>query len=391
MRPPRTVARLGACLCLLVTSSLWARIALQSSAAPADFLDVPGSLAASADGDVYVSFATDYGAAVVRRFSADGVVLARWEVAGGANGHPGVAEAYDGGVYVAVSELDVVRHYSPDGELAGEWPVDGLASAIASATRSDAGRPGDEVVVLASSYRPDHSREVQVRQFDQLGGARGVFPVAVSSFDLALWPAAAGGEPEVWVTEDSRALDGSPFVSRYDGGGDKLGEFVGGGWGMDVDAATNRIWMGEIASFRLFLRAQAYERDGTPSRRCDLTTSPVDLTIGPDGDLYILAEDPSARNVHAIHRYRQDCRLVDTWDLEQLNGLEQPTPTGPTPTATNAPSATDTATAVSATATETPTPDMLPGTLRPTATYTPFDDTPYRWRLYLPVAMRGGA
>jgi len=391
MRPSRTVARLGASLCLLVTSSLWARIALQSSAAPSDSLDVPGSLAATADGDVYVSFRTDYAAAVVRRFSADGVVLARWEVSRGTNRYPGVAEAFDGGVYVAVSELDVVRHYSRDGELTGEWPVDGLQPAIASTAGNGAGIPVAEVYVLASSAGggPDDGREVL--RFGHLGDARGAFPVAASSSDLTFWPTAAGVEAEVLVAEGARDLDGPPFVSRYSAGGGKLGEWAGGRRGMDVDVATNRIWLGELGSLGRIRRAQAYERDGTPGSRCDLTTFPIDLTVGQNGDLYILADEAPARNVSAVYRYRQDCTLLDTWDLEQLNGLERPTPTGPTPTAsetaTNAPSATDTGTAVAATATETPgsaSPSTTP-TSGPTPTY----HTECGGTLFLPKASRG--
>jgi hypothetical protein len=118
-----------------------------------------------------------------------------------------------------------------------------------------------------------------------------------------------------------------------------------------------------------------------------LPAYPIDLTVGKDGDLYVLTDPEPAFGTHReLHRYGQDCRLLDTWDLSMLNGFEQPTPTGPTPTASQTPSATlvpDTATPqegypTSATATNAPT-----GTITPTPVL-----YPQRW--WLPIAWRSG-
>ncbi len=44
-----------------------------------------------------------------------------------------VAASGDGGVYVALNDLDVVRYYTRDGRQVAEWAVDGLDYPISTA------------------------------------------------------------------------------------------------------------------------------------------------------------------------------------------------------------------------------------------------------------------
>jgi len=376
MMSPRTIARLGALVCLFVTASLWARTAQQSSAQP--LLDSPGAIAANADGDVYVSFVTDYGAAVVRRFSADGVVLARWEVTRQDFAQHAIAEAGDGGLFVVLADADVVRRYSRDGQQTAEWPVAGLENAIA--TTSGGGTANTDVYVVTSLLGGGRA----VLQYDPAGSLRASFPVDRSSYDLAVWPPGGADEASIAVAEAARNHKILGFVSRYFQAGTWLD-----GWGedgtiagMDVDSADNALWYGVFGTTR---DIKAVHRDRTRGPQCRLRSAPIDLTVGQGGDLYVLADpDPDHSVARQVLRYRQNCTLVDTWDLQHLLDPDEPTPT----VTTAAPSDTSTATAVAGTATETPTPDLLPGTLTPTATYTPCDG--FRG-LSLPVAIRGGA
>lgn len=137
MRTVRLIAIVYGVLALLLAAG--APPSLRSApllgAAPAKRPDRPGSLAANAEGDLYISFSTDRGACVVRRFSADGIALARWEVAGSeAARFCSVAESPEGGVWVALQGADVVRHYTKEGLQIAEWQVDGLLESIATAS-----------------------------------------------------------------------------------------------------------------------------------------------------------------------------------------------------------------------------------------------------------------
>lgn len=381
MRRYRAVVRLSIVACLFVTASLSTRTVRPSRAAPSDFLDVPGSLAANADGDVYVSFATDTATSVMRRFSADGAVLAHWEVTRGDIVHYAIAEGADGGVYVAIRDHGLVRHYSKDGQQTAEWPVAGLKNAIAAAPGGGAADSGVYVVtsVLGGG--------AAVLEYDPAGSLRASFPADRSTYDLAVWPPGGADEASVAVAEAARNQYTGAFVSRYSLAGTWLD-----GWGedgaiagMDVDDATEALWLGvtdPVTTTRFF---HAVNRDRTRVRKCDLPAYPIDLTVGEGGDLFVLAyEDPDQDMVREVLRYRPDCTLVDTWDLERLNGFVRPTPTGPTgapsdtPTATPSGSETPTTTLVTATATNAPS-----GTITPTAVLHP-------WQLWLPIAWRNG-
>lgn len=387
MRLSRFLCFAGIVVLPLAAAAFLHEAAVELTAAPTDFLDIPSALAADAEGNVYVSFRTDTMECFVRRFSSGGAVLAAWVVGGSAQVCD-VAEAGDGGVFVSLPGAGVVRHFKADGTQTHAWPVDRLLGPIAV----DPAYSGAETDVYVLADATGNQREV--RRFSGIGDPLGAFPAAHSSFDLTAWPASDAQETEVVVAEGNRALDGPPYFARYTLGGSKLGEWEGGGAGMDFDLANNRIWSGVMAVIPATIRRfEAYARDGARDRRCELTAFPVDLAVGGDGDLYIIAfEDFRQDTLREVLRVGQDCKLKDVWGLEQLNGLEQPTPTGSTPTASEAPthepSATDTAAAVAATATETPgsaSPTTTP-TSGPTPTYHTVGGT-----LHLPIASRGNA
>jgi hypothetical protein len=372
------------------------RTAGRLGAAAADALDVPLSLAANADGDVYVGFVSDLQDGAVRRFSPDGAVLAYWEVGRGTDHYINVAQSGEGGVYVSLNDADLVRHYDRDGLQPTEWPVAGLRGGIATAARD--GGAETEVYVIATAAGGGR----EVRRYGPGGDLRATFPVAKASYDLTVWPTGQTDEASFFVAEYARALDGPSFVSRYRSDGTKIGEWEAGGTvaGMDADVAGKQLWVGESYPFWMTRHLQAYGRDGTPGTRCELPVYPTDLTVGQNGDLYVLVEYVPDALAHPpeIRRYRQDCTLVDTWNLERLNGFPPshitsiaPTMT-PTPTVSPFDSATPTTVKPIVTPTAPPSAtDSEPTTAAaPSATPTYFHTScPGPW--YLPAVWRNHA
>jgi hypothetical protein len=287
-------------------------------AAPNRELDWPRWLAANANGDLYVGYVnnSDFAGYVLRRISADHVMSARWEVAcHGSSIYDrfDISESGEGGVFVGVDDMDVVLHYTSDGLQTAQWPAQDLLWAIATAPRVDT----RETEVYALASRPGD--DLVVRRYGPEGDVRSTVAVAENAIDLTVWPATATEGPDLFVAAGSEVLGSS--ITRYRADGTKVSEWSTRGIaGLDVDPAGGHVWVGLVAQrFSRTGAARAYSRDGTPGTECDLTVDPRDLTIAPTGDLYILGWDAGAKATPTLVRYRQDCTLVDTWDLWELN------------------------------------------------------------------------
>jgi hypothetical protein len=386
------------------------------SAAPADFLDVPGSITVDRAGHVYVSFATDYMVGLLREYDTTGRLLADWQYAD--SWSPAMlAEAEEGGVYAAIEDGGIVRHYGSMGADLGQWTVTGLKPAIA--TTPNAESLSSLVWVIAAPGGTGG----QARRYGPAGDPQGAWSVGAAASDLVVTGGAAGA-PIVVVAEGARAMDGPGWLVRYRADGQRIHEWeVSGAISGIDDGADARVWAAQNAAMRSTGFFTSYDAQGTPGRRCDLPGQAGDLATGPDGTVYVIVHRRDDRErEYAVQRYTTECALLDTWEQLQLVGATTPVPRTPT-TPTVTPSATDrvlpppprtpteattatshpyptdvvTPTATPVTTVDTPTPRSTEAPAEtPSATEKPLPrrDTPTApapsWAIHLPIAHRYG-
>lgn len=303
----RFAAALLASIFLFVLGASVARAAPQAHRS-VGFQPGPLSVASDAAGTVYLSNPQANGQ--VQRFSADGVLLARWGNFGwdpGNSAYPrSLATDAAGNVYVADSRGGLVQAFTPDGVLLRQWDVTARDIAVDPAGNLYAiGR--SQVIELA----PDGS---------QLGAFGG--PGAGDGQLGEPWGIALGAGGNVYVADTYRSrvvvfsAEGA-FVSSWGSHGRGPGEFVFP-YGIATDGAGN-VYVADTANNRVqkFSAAGAYiGMWGSAGRGPGRFYTPMAVDTDPAGDVYVVdAGVPylSASGEARVQRFTADGQLVTGW------------------------------------------------------------------------------